>query len=46
MSRRSALTQKWFIRKIAIQMSKYQDWLKRFGHSDGHNPRSWWILIE
>jgi len=49
MSRRSALTQKWFIRRIGIQMSKYQEWSKRFGYSNchnGHNPRNWWILTE
>ena len=47
MSRRSALTQQWFVRRIGIQMSKYQDWLKRYGRSNHHNgksPRSWWIM--
>lgn len=47
MSRRSGLTQQWFIKRIGIPMSKFQDWLKRYGQSNRHNgknPRSWWIL--
>jgi len=47
MRRRSVLTQQWFIRKIGIRMSKFQDWSKRYGHPNfhnGNNPRSWWIL--
>lgn len=47
MGRRSALTQQWFVKKIGIGMSKFQDWLKRYGqpnHHNGKNPRSWWIL--
>jgi len=47
MNSRSLLSQQWFVQRIGIQMSKYQDWLKRYGRSNCHNgknPRSWWIM--
>ena len=47
MSKRSPLNQQWFVKRLGIQMSKYQDWLKRYGRANchnGHNPRSWWIM--
>lgn len=47
MTRRSLLSQQWFVKRIGIQMSKFQDWLKRYGQPNrhnGNNPRNWWIM--
>ncbi len=47
MSFRCSLPQQWFVKRIGIQVSKFQDWLRRYGRPNYHNgksPRHWWII--
>jgi len=42
MAGHNRLSQQWFVKRLGIQMSKYQDWSKRFGYPNfhnGNNPR-------